>query len=82
MSPTPQARVEQMKHIIHEVLGTAASPAFLQRIDAVLAEWSAGKINAAQASQKVEKMVALFIDAEKASEISSRCALIVMKDAH
>jgi len=80
VSPVPQEHVDQMKNIIREVLGSAANPAFLLRIDAVLADWSAGKLNAAQTSEKIVKMVSLFIDADKAEAIGSRCAPIVMKD--
>lgn len=81
MSPVPQERIDQMKNIIHEVIGTAAGKPFLARVDAILADWSADKLNASQTAEKIEKMVSLFIDGEKAKEISSRCAPIIMKSA-
>jgi len=79
VSPVPQESIDQMKTIISDVLGAGANKSFLQRIDAVLADWSSDKINAAQAAEKVEKMVSLFIDSDKSKEIATRCAPIIMK---
>jgi hypothetical protein len=78
VNPTP-AYSEQVRAIVHEVLAGVASELFLGRVDAVLADWSSGKIPASQACEKVQKMVSLFIDENKAKEIASRCAPIVMR---
>ena len=81
MSPVSNERFETMRRAILETLGTGVSPMFIGRVDAILSEWRADKITAAQACEKVQKLVTLFIDENKASEIGSRCALIVMKES-
>ena len=80
MSAVTPELVDQMKKTIVDTLGSSASKAFLLRVEAVVADWAAGKLTAAQACEKVEKMVTLFIDADKAQQIASRCAPIVMKE--
>jgi len=80
MSIAPHARVEEVRSIVHDVLGGSASKSFLGRVDAVLNDWAEGKIGAAIACDKVKKMTGLFIDEEKARQISDRCAMIVMKE--
>jgi hypothetical protein len=81
MSAAPRERVDEVRSIIHDVLGGAASKIFLGRIDAVLNDWAEGKMTAAQACDKVQKMVGLFIGEDKAREIGARCALIVMRES-
>ena len=81
MSPVPQHRVDQMRATIHEMLKGKASDVFLGKIDSVVNDWAAEKLTASQACEKVQKMVALFIDQDMAREIGNRCAPIVMKDS-
>ena len=81
MSPVFKEHVDQVRSLIREVLGDSASDIFIQRLDAVLNEWAADKLTAAQACEKVQKSVSLFIDENKAREIGNRCAPIVMKES-
>ncbi len=81
MSPVPGERIDQIKNEIRTVLGKSASDLFLRRVDAILDDWSAGKLTAAQACEKVQKLVSLFIDEEKAREIGSLFAPIVMRES-
>jgi hypothetical protein len=80
MSPVAKEQIDQMKGEIHAVLGKTASDLFLRRVDAILEDWAAGKYAAAQACEKVQKLVTLFIDEDKAREIGSRFAPIVMRE--
>lgn len=80
MSPVPQEQFDRIKGEIHTVLGETVSELFLRRVDALLEEWVAGKYTAAQACEKVQKLVALFIDKGKAGEIGSRFAPIIMRE--
>lgn len=80
MSPVPKERVDLVKSEILAVLGKSGSDLLLRRVDTILAEWSAEKLTAAQACEKVQKIVSLFIDEDKAREIGSRCAPIVMRE--
>ena len=80
MSAAPKARVEEVRSIVHDVLGSSTSKSFLVRVDTVLNDWAEGKIGAAIACDKVKKMVGLFIDEGKARQIGDRCATIVMKE--
>jgi hypothetical protein len=80
MSPVPREQIDHMKGEILSVLDKAASDLFLRRIDAILEEWSAGKYTAVQACEKIQKLVSLFIDEDKAREIGSRFAPIVMRE--
>ena len=81
MSPVARAFVEQMRREVHNVLGPDVSKIFLGRVDAVLEDWSAGKLTAAQACEKIQKSVALFISEEKSQEIGNRCAPVVMRES-
>ncbi len=81
MSTVPQEHIDQMRTIIKDVLGSAASEVFLQRLDRIINDWASGAISAALACEKVQKLVALFIDEQKAREIGFRCAPIVMKES-
>jgi hypothetical protein len=81
VSPVPKEHVDQMRGAIHEILGATASDIFIGRIDGIINDWVAGKISAAQACEKVQKMVALFVDEQKAREIGYRCAPIVMRES-
>lgn len=81
MSPVSKERVEQMRNAIHAALAGKASDVFLVRIDAALADWASGKVTAAQACEKIQKIVALFIDQDLAREIGNRCSPIVMKES-
>ena len=79
MTEAPKEWINQMRGEIHAVLGEAASPLFLKRVDAILDDSAAGKLTAAQACEKIQKIVTLFIDEEKSRTIGSRCASIVMR---
>jgi hypothetical protein len=81
MNQVPKERVDQMRGEIHAVLGQSPSPMFLKRVDTILEEWAGGGISAAQACEKVQKIVSLFIDEEKARLIGTRCAPIVMRES-
>ena len=81
MSSVSQEHLDQMRAIIHEVLGGRASDVFLGKIDAVIEDWGAGKLSAAQACEKIQKTVSLFIDENLAREIGNKCALIVMRES-
>jgi hypothetical protein len=81
MSPVAGEKVEKIRSEILAVLGKSASDLFLKRIDAILADWAAGKLSAAQACEKVQKIVSLFIGEDKAREIGTRCAPIVMRES-
>jgi hypothetical protein len=80
MSAAPRERVDEVRSIVHDVLGESASKMFLERIDAVLNDWAEGKMTAANACEKVQKTVGLFIDQDKARQIGERCAMIVMRE--
>jgi hypothetical protein len=81
MSAAPRERVDEVRSIIHDVLGGAASKLFLERVDAVLNDWAEGKMTAANACEKVQKTVGLFIGEDKARQIGDRCAMIVMRES-
>lgn len=82
MSPVPKKElVDQVRSEIRAVLGQSVSQVFLGRIDAILEDWSSGKLSAAQACEQVQKRVSLFIDEDKAREIGSRCSPIVMRES-
>jgi hypothetical protein len=81
MSPVPKERVEEVRAAIRAVLAGKASDIFLGRIDAILAEWSSGKITAAQACEKAQKIVSLFLGEDLAKEIGNRCSPIVMRES-
>ncbi len=59
MSPASQERVAEMRRIVRDVLEGKASAIFLGRVDAILDDWGSGKAPAAEACEKVQKMVAL-----------------------
>jgi len=80
MNPVSQEHLDQVRKIIHEVLAGRASGLFLGRIDGILADWGSGKLSAAQACEKVQKTVSLFIDENLAKEIGTRCSPIVMRE--
>lgn len=80
MNPVSQEHLDQVRRIIHEVLAGRASEIFLGRIDGILADWGSGKLSAAQACEKVQKTVSLFIDENLAKEIGTKCAPIVMRE--
>ena len=81
MSPAAKENVEQIRKVVHEVLAGRASDIFMTRIDGILEEWSADKLTAAQACEKVRKVVSLFIGEDLAKEIGNRCAPIVMRES-
>jgi hypothetical protein len=81
MSPAAKESVEQIRKVVHEVLASRASDIFMKRIDGILEEWSADKLTAAQACEKVRKVVSLFIGEDLAKEIGNRCAPIVMRES-
>ncbi|OGW33799.1 MAG: hypothetical protein A2X58_09590 [Nitrospirae bacterium GWC2_56_14] len=80
MNPVSQEHVDQVRRIIHEVLAGRASEIFLGRVDGILADWGSGKLSAAQACEKVQKTVSLFIDENLAKEIGTKCAPVVMRE--
>jgi hypothetical protein len=80
MNPVSKEHFDQVRKIIHEVLAGKASDIFLGRIDGILADWGSGKLSAAQACEKVQKTVSLFIDENLAKEIGTKCAPIVMRE--
>jgi hypothetical protein len=81
MSPVSKERFDTMRSAVMDVLGKNVSPMFVSRVDAILKDWFTEKISAAQACEKVQKLVTLFIDEDKAREIGSRCAPIVMRES-
>jgi hypothetical protein len=81
MSPVPKEQIDQVKGEVHSVLGKDVSDLFLRRVDAIFDDWSTGKLTAVHACEKVQKLVSLFIDQDKASEIGSRFAPIVMRES-
>jgi len=81
VKPVEKEKIDQIRREIIAVLGEAPSPMFLKRVDGILEDWSSGKVTAAQACEKVQKIVALFIDEEKALLIGTRCAPIVMRES-
>jgi hypothetical protein len=81
MSPAAKESVEQIRKVVHDVLASRASDIFMKRIDGILEEWSADKLTAAQACEKVRKVVSLFIGEDLAKEIGNRCAPIVMRES-
>lgn len=80
MSPVAKENVDQVYKIVHEVLAGKASQIFMGRIDGIVADWSADKLNAAQACDKVQKAVALFLGEDLARQIQDRCAVVVMRE--
>jgi hypothetical protein len=81
MSPAAKAHVDQVRKTVHEVLAGKGSEIFLVRIDKILEEWAADKLTAAQACEKVQKAVSLFLGEDLATEIGNRCAPIVMRES-
>ena len=80
MTPVSKEHIDQVYKIVHEVLAGKASQIFMGRIDAIVAEWSADRLTAAQACDKVQKAVSLFLGEDLAKEIQNRCAPIVMRE--
>ena len=80
MTDVTRERIDAVRTIVHEVLGGIASKIFLGRIDATLNEWAEGKMTAAKACEKVQKIVGLFIGEDKARQIGDRCVIIVMRE--
>ena len=81
MSPVSKESVEQVRKVVHDVLAGRASTIFMGRFDSTLEEWSADKITAAQACEKIRKAVILFMGEDLAKEIGNRCAPIVMRES-
>ena len=81
MSPVVKEHVDQVRNTVHEVLAGKASEIFMARTDKILEEWAADKLTAAQACEKVQKAVSLFLGEDLATEIGNRCALIVMRES-
>ncbi len=81
MSPVAKEDIEKFRTAVHEVLSGKASSTFLGRIDKILEEWAGDKITAAQACEKIQKAVILFLGDDLAKEIGSRCAPIVMRES-
>jgi len=81
VSSASKEHVEQVRKIVHEVLAGHASSVFMNRVDAILADWEAGTLTAAQACDKVRKAVSLFLGEDLAKDIGSRCAPIVMRES-
>ena len=81
MTPVSKENVEQVRNTVHGILEAKASKLFLGRIDGMIGEWQAGKLTAAQACEKIQKAVALFIGEDIAKEIGNRCAPVVMRES-
>jgi hypothetical protein len=81
MSPVAKESVEQVRKVVREVLAGRASDVFMARLDSILEEWSADKLTAAQACEKVRKVVTLFMGEDLAKEIGNRCAPVVMRES-
>lgn len=81
MSPAPKERVADVRRTIRDVLGSNTSDLFLKRVDRFIDDWAAGKITAAEACEKIQKIVSLFIDEQKAREIGQKCAPFVMRES-
>jgi len=81
VSPASREHVDQVRAVVHEVLAGRASNIFMGRIDGILEEWAADKTTAAQACEKVRKVVILFLGEDLAKDIGNRCAPIVMKES-
>jgi len=81
MSPVSRENVDQVLKIVHEVLAGKASGVFMSRIDKIVEEWSSEQLTAAQACEKVQKAVSLFLGEDLAREIGNRCAPIVMRES-
>lgn len=81
MSPVSKENVDQVRNIVHEILAGKASGIFMGRIDAILDEWVAERSTAAQACEKVQKAVSLFLGEDLAKTIGDRCAFIVMRES-
>ena len=67
-----QSVLTELNGIVQEVLGGVASKVLLGRIAALLAEGSSTREGLVEACTKVEKMVNLFIGADKAQIIAKR----------
>lgn len=67
-----QSVLTELNGIVQEVLGGIASKVLLGRIAAILAEGASTKEGLVQACTKIEKMVNLFIGADKAQVIGKR----------
>ena len=81
MSPVSKEIADGLKREIHAVLDKSASELFLRRVDAILDDCSAGKLTVAQTCEKVQKLVALFIDEGKARDIGTICAPIITEES-
>ncbi len=81
MSPAAKESVEQVRTVVHEILAGRASNIFMGRLDGILEEWSIDKLTAAQACEKIRKIVVLFLGEDLAKEIGNRCAPIVMRES-
>jgi hypothetical protein len=81
MSRVTKEHVEQVRQNVHEILAGKASGPFMDRIDRIIEEWAGDKMTAAQACEKIQKAVSLFLGNDLAKEIGSRCALIVMRES-
>ena len=62
----------ELNGIVQEILGGIASKSLLGRIAVILADGSSSREGLIQACTKVEKMVNLFIGADKAQIIAKR----------
>ena len=74
------AKVAELKQIVHDVLGTVASEVLLKRVYAVLDEEHKDSASLEQACIKIEKMVSLFIGADKTQTLTSRFARALDED--
>ena len=81
MSRVAKEHVEQFRKNVHEILAGKASGPFIDRIDRIIEEWAGDKMTAAQACEKIQKAVILFLGNDLAQEIGSRCAHVVMQES-
>lgn len=72
---------EDLKNFIHGHLGSVASPLFLKRAMNVIEDSQYDKESLIQASDKVSRMTALFIDADLAERIFKNLKIRIEKAA-
>jgi len=68
--------ISRLKAMVHEVLGGRSSQIFLSRVDKTIDE-ATDADSLAKACEKVAHMVDLFIGANEAKVISTRCREIL-----
>jgi hypothetical protein len=70
--PTSDPLVQELKAIVHDVLGSVASRSLLNSMDATIEEGASTGAGLVPACTKVESMANLFLGADKAQTVSRR----------